>query len=235
MQKPANRLFLDSRKGSIILLMEEIMRVFDISVPISPDLPVWPGDPAVELERIANIAEGANANVSRLACGVHVGTHVDAPVHFVEGAASIESLPLDRLLGRAYVAEFGEIDVIDDETLDSANIPADVTRLLLKTQNSAFWSESPHSFHEDFIAIDARGAQWLTDRGVHTVGVDYLSVAPFGDSVPTHTILLEAGVVIIEGLNLSGVDAGWYSLYCLPLKLVGSDGAPARAVLLQEA
>jgi len=215
--------------------MEEIMRVFDISVPISPDLPVWPGDPAVELERIANIAEGANANVSRLACGVHVGTHVDAPVHFVEGAASIESLPLDRLLGRAYVAEFGEIDVIDDETLDSANIPADVTRLLLKTQNSAFWSESPHSFHEDFIAIDARGAQWLTDRGVHTVGVDYLSVAPFGDSVPTHTILLEAGVVIIEGLNLSGVDAGWYSLYCLPLKLVGSDGAPARAVLLQEA
>lgn len=211
------------------------MRVFDISVPISPDLPVWPGDPAVELERIANIAEGANANVSRLACGVHVGTHVDAPVHFVEGAASIESLPLDRLLGRAYVAEFGEIDVIDDETLDSANIPADVTRLLLKTQNSAFWSESPHSFHEDFIAIDARGAQWLTDRGVHTVGVDYLSVAPFGDSVPTHTILLEAGVVIIEGLNLSGVDAGWYSLYCLPLKLVGSDGAPARAVLLQEA
>jgi len=234
-QKPANRLFLDSRKGSIILLMEEIMRVFDISVPISPDLPVWPGDPAVELERIANIAEGANANVSRLACGVHVGTHVDAPVHFVEGAASIESLPLDRLLGRAYVAEFGEIDVIDDETLDSVNIPAEVSRLLFKTQNSAFWSESPHSFHEDFIAIDARGAQWLTDRGVHTVGVDYLSVAPFGDSVPTHTILLEAGVVIIEGLNLSGVDAGWYSLYCLPLKLVGSDGAPARAVLLQEA
>jgi len=234
-QKPANRLFLDSRKGSIILLMEEIMRVFDISVPISPDLPVWPGDPAVELERIANIAEGANANVSRLACGVHVGTHVDAPVHFVEGAASIESLPLDRLLGRAYVAEFGEIDVIDDKTLDSVNIPAEVSRLLFKTQNSAFWSESPHSFHEDFIAIDARGAQWLTDRGVHTVGVDYLSVAPFGDSVPTHTILLEAGVVIIEGLNLSGVDAGWYSLYCLPLKLVGSDGAPARAVLLQEA
>lgn len=211
------------------------MRVFDISVPISPDLPVWPGDPAIELERIANIAEGANANVSRLACGVHVGTHVDAPVHFVEGAASIESLPLDRLLGRAYVAEFGEIDVIDDETLDSVNIPAEVSRLLFKTQNSAFWSESPHSFHEDFIAIDARGAQWLTDRGVHTVGVDYLSVAPFGDSVPTHTILLEAGVVIIEGLNLSGVDTGWYSLYCLPLKLVGSDGAPARAVLLQEA
>lgn len=209
------------------------MRVIDISVPISPDLPVWPGDPAVELERIANIAEGANANVSRLACGVHVGTHVDAPVHFVEGAVSIESLPLDRLLGRAYVADFGEIDIVDDEALDSVNIPAEVSRLLLKTKNSTFWSESPHSFHEDFIAIDASGAQWLTDRGVHTVGVDYLSVAPFGDSVPTHTILLQAGVVIIEGLNLSGVDAGWYSLYCLPLKLVGSDGAPARAVLLQ--
>ena len=210
------------------------MRVIDISVPISPDLPVWPGDPPVELERIANIAEGANANVSRLACGVHVGTHVDAPVHFVEGAASIESLALDRLIGRAYVAEFDEIEVIDGIALDSADLPAEVSRLLIKTQNSAFWSESPSSFREDFIAIDAHGAQWLTDRGIQTVGVDYLSVAPFGDSRPTHTILLQAGVVIIEGLNLAGVDPGWYSLYCLPLKLVGSDGAPARAVLLQE-
>ena len=142
------------------------MRVIDISVPISPDLPVWPGDPPVELERIANIAEGANANVSRLACGVHVGTHVDAPVHFVEGAASIESLALDRLIGRAYVAEFDEIEVIDGKALDSADLPAEVRRLLIKTQNSAFWSESPSSFREDFIAIDAHGAQWLTDRGI---------------------------------------------------------------------
>ena len=210
------------------------MRVIDISVPISPDLPVWPGDPPVELVRIANIAEGANANVSRLACGVHVGTHVDAPVHFIEGAASVESLPLDRLIGRAYVAEFSGIDVIDDQAFDSAGLPAEVSRLLIKTQNSAFWSERPGSFHEDFIAIDAHGAQWLTDHGIQTVGVDYLSVAPFEDSRPTHTILLQAGVVIIEGLNMAGVDPGWYSLYCLPLKLVGSDGAPARAVLLQE-
>jgi len=105
------------------------MRVIDISVPISPELPVWPGDPPVELVRIANIADGANANVSRLACGVHVGTHVDAPVHFVEGAASIESLPLDRLIGRAYVAEFSEIDVIDDKALDSADLPAEVSRM----------------------------------------------------------------------------------------------------------
>ncbi|MCK5053509.1 MAG: cyclase family protein [Anaerolineales bacterium] len=211
-----------------------MMRVIDISVPISPDLPVWPGDPPVELVRIANIAEGANANVSRLACGVHVGTHVDAPVHFIDGAASIESLSLDRLIGKVFVAEFEDVEVIDDKALDSADLPAEVSRLLIKTQNSAFWSESPSSFHDDFIAIDASGARWLTDRGVQTVGVDYLSVAPFGDSVPTHTILLKAGVVIIEGLNLAGVDAGWYSLYCLPLKLVGSDGAPARAVLLQD-
>jgi arylformamidase len=215
--------------------MEDMMRVIDISVPISPDLPVWPGDPLVELERIATIADGANANKSRLACGVHVGTHVDAPVHFVEGAASIESLPLDRLLGRAYIAEFSDVDVIDDQALDSADLPAEVTRLLIKTRNSTFWAEEPASFHEDFIAIDARGAQWLTDRGIETIGVDYLSVAPFGNSVPTHKILLEAGVVIIEGLNLADVDPGWYSLYCLPLKLVGSDGAPARAVLLLDA
>jgi len=210
------------------------MRVIDISVPISPDLPVWPGDPPVELVRIANIAEGANANVSRLACGVHVGTHVDAPVHFIDGAASIEALSLDRLIGKAFMAEFEDVEVIDEKALDSADLPAEVSRLLIKTQNSAFWAESPSSFHEDFIAIDASGARWLTDRGVQTVGVDYLSVAPFGDSVPTHTILLKAGVVIIEGLILAEVNPGWYSLYCLPLKLVGSDGAPARAVLLQD-
>ena len=210
------------------------MRVIDISVPISPDLPVWPGDPAVELVRIANIAEGANANVSRLACGVHVGTHVDAPVHFIDGTASIDSLSMDRLIGRAYVAEFEDVEVIDDKALESAGIPAEVSRLLAKTKNSTFWSEDPHTFHEDFTAIDTRGAKWLANHGIQTVGLDYLSIAPFGNSAPTHKILLQEGVVIIEGLNLSDVDPGWYSLYCLPLKLVGSDGAPARAVLLHE-
>ncbi|MCJ7824042.1 MAG: cyclase family protein [Anaerolineales bacterium] len=210
------------------------MQVIDISIPISPDMPVWPGDPRVELVRTAKIAEGANANVSRLTCGVHIGTHVDAPVHFIDGAASVESLSLDRLIGKAFVAELEDINVIDDQVLDSADLPTEVRRLLIKTQNSAFWSESPGSFREDFVAIDARGAKWLTDRDIQTVGVDYLSVAPFGDSFDTHNILLQEGVVIIEGLNLFGVDPGWYSLYCLPLKLVGSDGAPARAVLLQE-
>ena len=210
------------------------MQVIDISIPISPDMPVWPGDPRVELVRTAKIAEGANANVSRLTCGVHTGTHVDAPVHFIDGAASVESLSLDRLIGKAFVAELEDINVIDDQVLDSADLPTEVRRLLIKTQNSAFWSESPGLFREDFVAIDARGAKWLTDRDIQTVGVDYLSVAPFGDSFDTHNILLQEGVVIIEGLNLFGVDPGWYSLYCLPLKLVGSDGAPARAVLLQE-
>ena len=210
------------------------MQVIDISIPISPDMPVWPGDPRVELVRTAKIAEGANANVSRLTCGVHIGTHVDAPVHFIDGAASVESLSLDRLIGKAFVAELEDINVIDDQVLDSADLPTEVRRLLIKTQNSAFWSESPGLFREDFVAIDARGAKWLTDRDIQTIGVDYLSVAPFGDSFDTHNILLQEGVVIIEGLNLFGVDPGWYSLYCLPLKLVGSDGAPARAVLLQE-
>ena len=210
------------------------MRVIDISVPISPELPVWPGDPSVELERVANISDGANANVSRLACGVHTGTHIDAPLHFIDGTASVDSLSLKKLIGRAFVADLGGAEVINDHVLESADLPVEVSRLLLKTKNSAFWSESPASFHEDFTAVDASGARWLTDRGIQTVGVDYLSVAPFGNSAPTHKILLQAGVVIIEGLNLSGVDPGWYSLCCLPLKLVGSDGAPARAVLLQE-
>ena len=111
------------------------MQVIDISIPISPDMPVWPGDPRVELVRTAKIAEGANANVSRLTCGVHTGTHVDAPVHFIDGAASVESLSLDRLIGKAFVAELEDINVIDDQVLDSADLPTEVRRLLIKTQN----------------------------------------------------------------------------------------------------
>lgn len=208
------------------------MRIYDVSLGVSPDLPVWPGEPPVELERIEDIAQGANANVSRLSCGVHVGTHVDAPIHFIEGASSIEALSLKVLTGRAYVVDMRRADLLDAATLEASDIPSRTRRVLFKTRNSTYWSQHQTKFQTDFVAIDASGAEWLVRKGVQLVGVDYLSVAPYGNSRPTHRILLEAGVVVVEGLNLTQVRQGRYTLYCLPLKLVGSDGAPARAILV---
>ena len=207
------------------------MRIYDVSVGISPQLPVWPGDPPVELERVQAIALGANANVSRLGCGVHIGTHVDAPLHFIDGAAGVETLPLKLLTGRAYVVYLPAAKVIDEATLEKAGLPPRTRRVLFRTRNSEIWAREK-AFQKDFVAVDASGARWLVKKGVQLVGVDYLSVAPYGQSKETHRTLLEAGVVVIEGLDLSHVTQGRYSLYCLPLKLVGSDGAPARAILV---
>jgi len=210
------------------------MRIHDISVPIHPGLPVWPGDPPIELERIAKISEGKNANVSRLACSVHIGTHVDAPVHFLDGEAPVERLPLEALIGRAFVADLRSAEVVDAGALEATKIPAEAERLLLRTRNSEYWAQGVGSFQEDFVGVDESGARWIAERGIKLVGADYLSVAPYGQSRPTHKVLLQDGIVIVEGLNLSGVEAGWYTLSCLPLLLQGSDGAPARAVLIEE-
>jgi arylformamidase len=207
------------------------MRIYDISVGISPQIPVWPGDPPVQLERVEAIASGANANVSRLSCGVHTGTHVDAPLHFIDGAAAIESLALKLLTGRAYVVNLPSAKVIDGPTLEAAGLPPRTRRVLFRTRNSELWAKEK-AFQTDFVAVDASGARWLVKRGVQLVGVDYLSVAPYGQSKETHRTLLEAGVVVVEGLDLSRVTQGRYSLYCLPLKLMGSDGAPARVILV---
>ena len=208
------------------------MRIYDISVGISPEIPVWPGDPPVVLERVKSLENGDEANVSRIQTGVHVGTHIDAPIHFVEGGATVDAIPLRSLLGRAYVVDLRKADVLDAATLESARIPPRTRRLLFKTRNSELWTSGESSFQRDFVAVDASGAEWLVKKGVKLVGVDYLSVAPFNDGVATHRILLEAGVVVVEGLNLARVSKGRYTLYCLPVKLMGSDGAPARAVLV---
>jgi arylformamidase len=185
----------------------------------------------VRLEQAASIAQGANANVSSLACSVHTGTHVDAPHHFIDGAATVEAMPLDVLIGKAHVADLRRAALIDAAALDRARIPPRTARLLLRTRNSDLWKRGERAFQTDFVAIDAGGAEWLVRRKIRLIAVDYLSVAPYGNSRPTHQILLSAGVVVVEGVDLSRVPAGSYMLYCLPMKLAGSDGAPARVVL----
>jgi arylformamidase len=207
------------------------MRLYDISVGISADLPVWPGDPSVEIERIGNIKDGEESNVSRMGASVHIGTHVDAPLHFFEGGASIESLPLEVLIGRAYVVDLPDAKVIDAKTLEDAKIPPRTRRLLFKTSNSSFWANGEKQFQEDYVGVDRSGAEWLVRKGIQLVGIDYLSIAMFDDPAEPHRILLEAGMVILEGVNLSEIQRGRYTLYCFPIKIIGSDGAPARAIL----
>ncbi len=207
------------------------MRIYDISLGVSPDLPVWPGDPPIVLKRVAKIEDGANANVTHFSGSVHSGTHIDAPIHFLENGAGVEALPLNILIGRAYVIDLSDATVLDAETLEAAGIPPRTKRLLLKTKNSELWAKWETRFQEDFVGVNKSGAEWLIRKGVRLVGIDYLSIAPFKQSKEPHQILLGAEVVILEGLNLYEVRQGRYNLYCLPLKLMGSDGAPARAIL----
>ena len=210
------------------------MTIYDISLTISPSLPTWPGDPALELKQIESMDKGAHANVTHISAAVHLGTHVDAPHHFLNDGRTVENLPLDVLTGPCYVVQLPDgVDAITAEMLERMELTFNFKRILFGTSNSHWWKNGETKFQTDFVAITEDGAEWLVKRGVQLVGVDYLSVAPYGDSVPTHTVLLKAGIVVVEGLNLSQVSRGFYDLYCLPLKIAGSDGAPARAILIQ--
>lgn len=207
------------------------MRIYDISLGLSPDLPVWPGDPPIVLKRVAKIEEGKNANVSHYAASVHSGTHIDAPRHFIQDGVGVEAIPLEVMIGRAYVIDLSKAGQLNAETFEGAGIPPRTKRLLLKTKNSELWARGETKFQTDFVGVDSSGANWLARKGVQLVGVDYLSVAPYKQSLEPHTILLGAGIVVLEGLNLHEVRQGRYNLYCLPMNLIGSDGAPARAIL----
>jgi arylformamidase len=205
--------------------------LIDISVPLSNGMPSWPGDTSFDHTFTERISDGDAANVSRIVTSVHIGTHVDAPLHFVEGGGTVERLDLDALVGPALVVDLPGVAAISADVLDGLALPPGATRLLFRTDNSALWDDMAAGFQEDFVALTANAAQWVVDHGVRLVGVDYLSVQRFHDGPETHQILLGAGVVIIEGLDLRAVTPGPYELICLPLKLAGAEGAPARAVL----
>ncbi|HMB23272.1 MAG: cyclase family protein [Chloroflexota bacterium] len=209
------------------------MTIYDISLTISPNLPTWPGDPRPQLEQYESMDKGALYNVTRINSGVHLGTHVDAPRHFINDGRTVEQLPLEVLTGPCYVAQLPDgVEAITSEVLERTEITSEMKRILFGTRNSKLWAKGETEFQTDFVAITEDGAEWLVERGVQLVGVDYLSVAPYSEPIPTHLILLKAGVVVVEGLNLSNVMRGFYDLYCLPLKIAGSDGAPARAILI---
>jgi arylformamidase len=202
------------------------MSLIDISVPIRPAMPIYDRNPGVRLERALSIPRGDAANVSLLELGVHTGTHVDAPLHFFEGGGDAAALPLEPLVGPAYVADGAAITrAVDAAALDACGIPPGAERVLLKTANGRLWEQD--EFTRDFVRLDGSGARLLVERGVRLVGIDYLSI---GDE-EAHRVLLDAGVVAVEGLDLREAAVGWYELICLPLNVPDSDGAPARAVL----
>ena len=209
------------------------MKIYDISLPISHDMPVWPGDPPVLLEKVSSMDAGAHDNVSRLGCSVHTGTHVDAPHHFLNDHRTVEALSLEVLTGPARLIQIPEdVDLITAGILEKVSVPSGTLRLLLKTRNSRLWERGEKGFYKGFVGISLDGAEWLVRTGLKLVGIDYLSIAPYGQSIPSHQALLKPGIVILEGLDLSAVSPGIYDLFCLPLKLAGSDGAPARAILI---
>lgn len=224
--------------GVVTLEIQPAMRIYDISLPISSKLPAWPGDPAVQVARVSCLEAGEAANVSRLSLSAHAGTHVDAPFHVLKDGHTVDQLPLDLLVGEAWVAAVPDVpfgQMITADRLAALQLPPGVRRLLLKTVNSDLWADGVKAFRKDFVALAPDAADWLVECGVRLIGVDYLSVEGFGaEEMPVHRTLLRAGVVIVEGLNLSAVEPGSYRLICLPLKLVGADGAPARAILLKE-
>ncbi len=208
------------------------MPIIDLSPAISPELPVWPGDPRVRLTRPASLEAGDAFTLTELAMSAHTGSHVDAPAHYVRGGAGVDALPLEALIGPALVVDTDDADIITAGVLARLSIPPGATRLLFRTRNSARGLMASPQFHTDFTAIAADGAEWLAAQGVQLVGIDYYSIAPYDDLAPTHQILLRAGVVIVEGLDMRQAPPGVYDLICLPLKLKDADGAPARAILI---
>jgi arylformamidase len=210
----------------------KMTRIYDVSVPISPRMPIYEGDPSVEIETWSALARGNSANVSFLHFGAHTGTHVDAPAHFIEGARKIDQLSLDVLIGPARVIRVpDELEEIGVDLISGIDLDG-VERVLFHTRNSNFWRED--GFRWNFTHLLPEAAQKLVQFGVRLVGTDYLSIEKFHSGHhQTHLALLSNDVVIVEGLNLSEVPAGDYELICLPLKIAAGagDGAPARVVL----
>jgi arylformamidase len=207
-----------------------VPRIFDISVPVANGGVVYPGNPEIRIEAHSELGRGASSNLSRITFGSHTGTHVDAPRHFLEAGSAVDRLPLNVLMGPARVIAFGN-DVMRITAADLQRHPLEgVERVLLRTRNSGFVTD--RAFHPDFTYIAPDGAEHLASLGVRLVGVDYYSVEQFRSGHHrTHRTLLERGIIIVEGLDLSAVEPGEYAFTCLPLRLEGLDGAPARAVL----
>jgi arylformamidase len=206
--------------------------IYDVTVPITNIMPVWPGDPPVRLSVKSHLSRDKTHTVrlTAIEMGSHTGTHMDAPVHMIEGGKRLEQFPLETLTGKATVVEIPGVRSIGREQLEHLDWHG-VERVLFKTENSKHWQDG--RFYEEFVYLDPAGAEFLVERGVRLVGIDYLSIDKFrSESHPSHFALLSKNIAIIEGLNLSAVPPGQYTLVALPLNLQDADGAPTRVILM---
>jgi arylformamidase len=203
--------------------------VIDITAPISDSLPVWPGSPGWRVDRRQWEVDGDLITNSILTTDVHVGTHVEAPLHFMENGESLEELGLSSLVGPAYVAHIPGIATVNASSLQEANIPDDVKRLLIRTDNSTGWINS--EFQADFIGLDESASEWCVERQLSLVGIDYISIQAHQATAETHRIMMRGGLTVVEGLNLGEATPGYWMLVCLPMRLTAVEAAPARAVL----
>lgn len=201
------------------------MKVFDISVPLHPAVPHWPGEKGFTLERLQN----GNVCVSQIAMGLHTATHLDAPLHFLPDGKNLDQIPLERYLGPARVVPIEDSRSITRAELERRDL-AGCDKVLFKTENSLRWERA--DFDREFIGLSAEGAAYLMERGIRLVGTDYLSIEAFGSDGRVHNILLGHDTVILEGLDLREVPAGDYYLMCVPLKIAGAEASPTRALLL---
>ena len=208
------------------------MKLYDVSLLISEDMPIWPNNPGISMDLTSSITRGDEANVTRLNMGVHTGTHIDAPFHFEPNKATVDQLPLEVLIGPCRVFEMLNINQsIGPDELENLDLN-NHTRILFKTRNSKLWKNSECKFKKDFVYLDPAGAKFLIDQNIKLVGIDYLSIEKYGSSdYATHHLLMCNIIVILEGLDVSKIYPGDYELIALPLKLKGADGSPARVVL----
>lgn len=206
-------------------------KIIDITLLLSDALPIWPGSIGFQLSWQKKIKDGNQSNNSYFSSDSHIGTHIDAPYHFITGGDTIDMIQLEKIIGPCHVIELNGCDEIGSEELESAFSNCNAERLLIKTDNSFLWKEDRTVFNEDFIALAPDAAHWLVDRNIQLIGIDYLSIGSFLGGVETHKILLKSGITVIEGLNLYDVVPGEYELICLPLKIKGAEAAPVRAIL----
>lgn len=208
------------------------MQIIDISVPLSNRTPVWEGDEGVHIKMVEAKGQGSDFNVSRVELGVHAGTHIDAPFHLFNQGSTVDEISLETLIGEVTILEIApEFETINQEALEAGGFESGIQRLILKTRNTDYWVNDPYRFNTEFTGIDTEGAEFLAAENVRLVGMDYFSASPLHDLIRPHEILLEAGIVILENACLVNVEPGRYNLICLPLKLLGTDGAPVRAIL----
>jgi arylformamidase len=208
------------------------MKIIDISIPLSSNLPTWPGGYGLSISRLQIIDEQNPVNVSKIDFDVHSGTHIDAPLHFVNNGKTTNEIPLENLIGECLVVEISENkNIITAKDLDQLNFVKSYKKILFKTSNSFhnLWSKS--EFDNEYCALSSDGAEWIVQNMIELIGIDYCSIQKFHDSIETHQILLNNNVIILEGLDLRNVNPGVYNLICLPISVDDVEGVPVRAIL----